>query len=217
MYQWNLLPRERFLAIWTVLFALAGAYLLGFLKLDEDAPDKIGLGRLAAGAGLLALALSLIPGMFGGRLGELDAYVPSAEHSGLSLAGGGEGKSPWLKDDYAGALAKAKAENKNVLISFTGYSCTNCKWMKTNMFPRENIAGLLDQFVIVELYTDGIADAAEVNQTLQLDRYKTAAIPFYAVVGPDGAPIVEFAGRTTDEETFRSFLSQGLKSFLTEL
>lgn len=217
MYQWNLLTRERFLAIWMVLFALAGAYLLGFLKLDEDAPEKIGLGRLAAGSALLALALSLIPGMFGGRLGELDAYVPSAQHSGLSLAAGGGGGSPWLKDDYAGALAKAKAENKNVLISFTGYSCTNCKWMKTNMFPRENIAGLLDQFVVVELYTDGIDDAAEVNQKLQLERYKTAAIPFYAVVSPDGAPIVEFAGRTTDEEIFRSFLSQGLKRFLTEL
>ncbi len=217
MYQWNLLPRERFLAIWAVLFALAGAYLLGFLKLDEDAPDKIGLGRLAAGAALLALALSLIPGMFGARLGELDAYVPSAEHSGPSLAGGGESKSPWLKDDYAGALAKAAAESKNVLVSFTGYSCTNCKWMKTNMFPRENIANLLEQYVVVELYTDGIDDAAEVNQAFQLKRYKTAAIPFYAVVGPDGAPIAEFAGRTTDEETFRTFLSQGLKRFLTEL
>ena len=217
MYQWNLLTRERFLAIWAVLFALAGAYLLGFLKLEQDAPEKIGLGRLAAGAALFMLALSLIPGMFGGRLGELDAYVPSAEHSGFSLAGGAEGKSPWLKDDYEGALAKAAAENKNVLLSFTGYSCTNCKWMKTNMFPRESIAGLLQQYVVVELYTDGIDDAAEINQTLQLERYKTAAIPFYAVVGPDGAPIVEFAGRTTDEETFRSFLSQGLKRFLTEL
>ncbi len=217
MYQWNLLPRERFLAIWAVLFALAGAYLLGFLKLDEGAPEKIGLGRLAAGAGLFMLALSLIPGMFGGRLGGLDAYVPAAEHSGLALAGGGEAKSPWFKDDLDGALAKAAAENKNVLISFTGYSCTNCKWMKTNMFPRESIAGLLDQFVVVELYTDGIDDAAEVNQTLQLERYKTAAIPFYAAVGADGAPIAEFAGRTTDEETFRSFLAQGLKRFLTEL
>lgn len=217
MYQWNLLPRERFLAIWAVLFALAGSYLLGFLKLEDGAPEKIGLGRLAAGASLFMLALSLIPGMFGGKLGDLDAYVPSAEHSGLALAGGGEAKSAWLKDDFDGALAKAAAENKNVLISFTGYSCTNCKWMKTNMFPRESIAGLVDQFVVVELYTDGIDDAAEVNQTLQLERYKTAAIPFYAVVSPDGGPVAEFAGRTTDEETFRSFLTQGLKRFLTEL
>jgi thiol:disulfide interchange protein len=216
MYQWHLLPRDRFLAIWIVLFALAGSYLLGFLKLEEGESETIGLGRLAAGGVLLVLAVSLIPGMFGGRLGELDAYVPSAEHSALSLGGSAQPESAWLKDDYSGALAKASAEGKNVLINFTGYSCTNCKWMKTNMFPRESIATLLDQYVVVELYTDGVDAAAEVNQTLQLDRYKTAAIPFYAIVAPDESSIAEFAGRTTDEETFRTFLSQGIKRFLTK-
>lgn len=216
MYQWHLLTRERFLAIWAVLFALAGAYLLGFLKLDEEDSEKVGLGRLATGAALLALALSLIPGMFGGRLGDLDAYVPSAEDAGLALGGSAQ-KSAWLKDDYAGALAKAAAENKKVLISFTGYSCTNCKWMKTNMFPRPSIATLVGEYVVVELYTDGIDDAAAINQNLQLEKYKTAAIPFYAIVNPDGTPVDEFAGRTTDEETFRKFLSQGSKPFLTEL
>lgn len=217
MYQWHLLTRDRFLAIWVVLFGLAGAYLLGFLKLEEGESETVGLGRLAAGGGLLVLAVSLIPGMFGGRLGELDAYVPSVESSGFSLGGSTQSESAWLKDDYAGALAKAAAEGKNVLINFTGYSCTNCKWMKTNMFPRESIATLLDKYVVVELYTDGIDDAAEINQTLQLDRYKTAAIPFYAIVTPDEAPIADFAGRTTDEEIFSAFLSQGIKSFLTKL
>ena len=217
MYQWNLLTRDRFLAIWVVLFALAGSYLLGFLKLEEGESETVGLGRLASGGALLVLAVSLIPGMFGGRLGELDAYVPSAEHTGFSLGGSTQEESAWLKDDYAGALAKASAEGKNVLINFTGYSCTNCKWMKTNMFPREGIATLLDEYVVVELYTDGIDDAAEINQTLQLERYKTAAIPFYAIVTPDESSIAEFAGRTTDEETFGAFLSQGIKRFLTEL
>ncbi len=217
MYQWHLLTRDRFLAIWVVLFTLAGSYLLGFLKLEEGESETVGLGRLASGGALLVLALSLIPGMFGGRLGELDAYVPSAEHAGFSLGGSTQEKSAWLKDDYAGALAKASAEGKNVLINFTGYSCTNCKWMKTNMFPREGIATLLEQYVVVELYTDGIDDAAEINQTLQLERYKTAAIPFYAIVAPDESSIAEFAGRTTDEETFGAFLSQGIKQFLTEL
>jgi thiol:disulfide interchange protein DsbD len=217
MYQWHLLTRDRFLAIWVVLFALAGSYLLGFLKLEEGESETVGLGRLASGGALLVLGLSLIPGMFGGRLGELDAYVPSAERAGFSLGGSTQEESAWLKDDYAGALAKASAEGKNVLINFTGYSCTNCKWMKTNMFPREGIATLLDQYVVVELYTDGIDDAAEINQTLQLERYKTAAIPFYAIVTPDESSIAEFAGRTTDEETFGAFLSQGIKRFLSEL
>ena len=85
--QWNLLTRERFLAAWVVLFALAGLYLLGFLRMEGVKPDDpLGVGRLLAGALLLVFAVSLLPGMFGARLGELDAYVPpatgaaSAEH-----------------------------------------------------------------------------------------------------------------------------------------
>ena len=32
--QWNVITRERFLAAWIVLFAMAGLYLLGFLRLE---------------------------------------------------------------------------------------------------------------------------------------------------------------------------------------
>ncbi|MGB9605555.1 MAG: protein-disulfide reductase DsbD family protein, partial [Bryobacteraceae bacterium] len=74
---WNALTRERFLAVWVVLFALAGLYLLGLLRLPGVRPDEpLGLLRLLTGAALLAFALSLVPGMLGGRLGELDAFVP---------------------------------------------------------------------------------------------------------------------------------------------
>jgi thiol:disulfide interchange protein DsbD len=107
MYQWWLLTRERFLAIWIVLLALAAFYLLGLLRLDDDVEpgkaQRVGLGRLAVGGAFLAVAVGLIPGMFGARLGELDAYVPSPEYSGLSgvLSAGGEsgGQSAWLKND----------------------------------------------------------------------------------------------------------------------
>ncbi len=219
VYQWHVLTRERFLAIWIVLFSLAGLYLLGLLKIDEGDSGPVGLGRLAAGGALLALAVSLIPGMFNARLGELDAYVPSSEYSGMRLAGGSAGadKEHWLKDDYAGALAKAKQENKNVLLFFTGYSCTNCKWMKTNMFPRPEIAKAVEGLVVVELYTDGVDDATDANQALQLERFKTVAIPYYAIVSPDGKTLGAFPGRATDAQQFLNFLEKGAKRFLTEL
>ncbi len=219
VYQWHLLTRERFLALWIVLFSMAGLYLLGLLKIDDDGSESVGLGRLASGGALLALAVSLIPGMFGGRLGEIDAYVPSAESSALQLAasGGGSVKGGWLKDDYDGALAQAEQESKNVLLFFTGYSCTNCKWMKTNMFPRPEIASAVDGLVVVELYTDGIDDATDANQALQLERFKTAAIPYYAIVTPDGETLGEFPGSTKNTEEFLEFLEKGAKSFLTEL
>ena len=45
--QTNLLTRERFLAAWFVLFAMAGLYLLGLLRLEGiEAEDKLGIGRL---------------------------------------------------------------------------------------------------------------------------------------------------------------------------
>jgi thiol:disulfide interchange protein len=78
--QWGWLTRERFLAAWIVLFAMAGLYLLGFVRLEGVKPDEpMGLGRLLVGMAFLVFALSLAPGMSGGRLGALDAYVPAAE------------------------------------------------------------------------------------------------------------------------------------------
>ena len=135
VFQLELLTRERFLAIWIVLFAAAGLYLWGVFRMrDEEPPSGIGLLRLGAGGVMMALAVSLIPGMFGGRLGELDAHVP--ESTTARIAGNPNSELEWIKDDYDFAAAKSRAEGKPLLISFTGYACSNCKWMKANMFPR---------------------------------------------------------------------------------
>ncbi len=78
--QLGLLTRERFLAAWVVLFALPGLYLLGLLRLEGiEADERLGAVRALIAAAFLIFALSLVPGMFGGRLGELDAWVPAAE------------------------------------------------------------------------------------------------------------------------------------------
>ena len=209
MYQWHILTRDRFLALWIVLFALAGLYLLGLVRLAGDEDSSIGVGRLAIGGLFLVMAVSLIPGMFGVRLGEIDAYVPPPEYSGLTSAGFGSGGSEtaWLKNDYQGALQIAREEGKAVLVSFTGYACTNCHWMKANMFTKPEIAGALDGLVLVELYTDGVDDASLANQKLQLDRFGTVAIPYYAIVRPDETIVAEFPGRTRDVEEFRRFLN----------
>jgi thiol:disulfide interchange protein DsbD len=216
MYQWWILTRERFLAIWIVLLFLAGFYLLGFLRLGDAGEggqkQAIGVGRLSVAAALLAIALALFPGMFGGRLGDLDAYVPSPEYSGLAgVFSGGEPsqQSKWLKNDYEGALALARSSGKNVLLSFTGYACTNCHWMKANIFPRPEIAAVVGDLVVVELYTDGVDEASLKNQQLQLDRFGTVAIPYYAVIRPDETVVAEFAGRTPDAGEFLAFLTTG--------
>jgi thiol:disulfide interchange protein len=205
--QWNFLTRDRFLAAWVVLFALPGLYLLGFLALPGIKKDEpLGLGRTLTGAAFLIFALSLLPGMFGGRLGDLDAFIPVATEGAAAPAG--EGRAVWMKNQYAEALARAKAENKLIFVNFTGYACTNCHWMKSNMFPRPEIQAALKDYILLELYTDGTDDASRVNQELQEKKFSTVAIPFYAIIDGNETVVASFPGLTRKPEEFRAFLAQ---------
>ncbi len=209
--QLGLLTRERFLALWVVLFALPGLYLLGKLPMDGIKRDEqLGPGRALAGTVFVAFALSLIPGMFGANLGELEAMVPFAKEN-ASLFGGASGgeKLAWMKDDFEAAIAKAKAENKNVLVAFTGVACTNCHWMKANMFTKPDVAAEMKEFVMLELYTDVLDDAkSEANQKRQEELFATVAIPYYAVFSADAKVVASFPGLTRDPKEFIAFLSK---------
>jgi thiol:disulfide interchange protein DsbD len=205
--QWGWLTRERFLAAWIVLFAMAGLYLLGFVRLEGVKPDEpMGLGRLLVGMAFLVFALSLAPGMSGGRLGGLDAYVPAA---GALVPASSGSALVWMKDQYRAALDRARRERKRVLVNFTGYACTNCHWMKANMFTRPEIAAALQDFVLVELYTDGTDVASEANQSVELAKFHTVAIPFYAILDADEKAVATFAGSTTDAKEYLAFLAVG--------
>ena len=203
--QWGFLTRGRFLAAWIVLFAMAGLYLLGFLRLEGVKQDEnMGLGRLLTGMLFLILALSLWPGMSGGKLGSLDAFVP------MSIA---ESSAPsdgliWMKDQYREALDRARRENKLVFIDFTGYACTNCHWMRANMLARPEIAAVLKNFILVELYTDGTDAASQANSKLQLEKFNTVAEPYYVILDANEKLVAKFEGLTRDSAQFLAFLNQ---------
>ena len=200
---WTLLPRERFLALWVVLFAAGGLYLWGVVRFDDDGPAQgIGLSRFAVGAVFLAFAVSLFPGMYGASLGELEAHVPETRSGIAPEAGGLE----WIKDDFEGAFALASGSGRRLLVSFTGYACSNCKWMKANMFTKAEIAGALEDTVLVELYTDGFDEASERHQELQVERFRSSSIPFYAIIRPDGSIAATFSGQTRDVSEFKAFV-----------
>jgi thiol:disulfide interchange protein DsbD len=203
------LTREIFLAIWFVLFALPGLYLLGFLKMEGVNPDEpAGIGRLLPGAAFLIFAVSLLPGMFcRPLLGDLEAYVPFAKGCEVSAAGSASaGGLKWMKNDLPGALALAKAENKRVFVNFTGYACTNCHWMKANMFTRPEVAEAMKEFVLVELYTDGPGAVSEANQKLQETRFQTVAIPYYLILDSSDQVVASYPGLTKDPATWLQFL-----------
>jgi len=204
--QWNVITRERFLAVWIVLFAMAGLYLLGFLRLEGISKDEaMGLGRLLTGMVFLIFAISLAPGMSGAKLGELDAYIPVASGGG-GLGGAGQSGLVWMKNQYREALDRARSEGKLVFVNFTGYACTNCHWMKANMFTRPEIAGALKDFVLVELYTDGTDEASLANQELEQGKFQTIAIPFYAILDADGNAIATYPEATRDARAYLAFL-----------
>jgi thiol:disulfide interchange protein DsbD len=203
--QTNWLTRERFLAAWIVLFALPGLYLLGLLRLEGvKAEEKLGIGRLLTGAAFLIFSISLIPGMLGARLGELDAYVPQSSGLTSGAASNSDGLV-WMKNQYREALAKARAENRLVFVNFTGYSCTNCHWMKANLFVLPEINEKLKEFVLVELYTDGTDAASEENQKLQESKFQTVSLPYYAILDPDERVIATYA-YTRSAKDFLAFL-----------
>ena len=206
--QLHFLTRERFLAAAVVLVVTAGLYLLGFLRLPGISPDaELGVARLLIGMLFVVAGLSLVPGMFGAHLGEIEAFIPQPEgNSGLS-GGGSSEELVWTKNDLSGAFERAKAENKLVLADFTGYACTNCKWMKANMFTRPEIGAAAKNMVLVELYTDGTDAASEANQKLEEEKFQTVAIPYYVLYDGNGNVLATFADKTSDAKQYLAFLN----------
>ena len=204
--QSNLLTRERFLAAWVVLFILPGLYLLGLLRLEGiETEDKLGIGRLTLAALFLIFAVSLLPGMFGAALGELDAYVPAATGGLNGSASNSAGGLQWMKNDYRAALDRGRQENKLVLVTFTGYACTNCHWMKANMFPRPEIADVAKDLVLVELYTDGSDAASEENAKLEDTKFASVSTPLFVLLDTN-ENVLARSGYTRSMQEFLAFL-----------
>ena len=64
----------------------------------------------------------------------------------------------------------------------------------------------LARYVRARLYTDGQGAVYEQQQRFQQDRFKTVALPLYAIVDPDRRPVATFAGLTRDQDEFLRFL-----------
>lgn len=183
-YHWNILSREVFLAIWIVIFAIIGFYLLGKIKFHHDSELKhISVARLFFAIASFAFMIYLIPGLFGAELkGVVAGFLPN--YSGFSrpagLAGGGgedpapanvyDGISPvkyvelFAKStppgytafyDYDEAIAAARKLNRPVMIDFTGWSCVNCRKMESEVWTNPAVKNEINKnFVLLQLYVD---------------------------------------------------------------
>jgi thiol:disulfide interchange protein DsbD len=93
-----------------------------------------------------------------------------------------------------------------MFVDFTGYTCTNCRWMEANIFSRPDVGAELGNFVLARLYTDGEGEVYEQQQAFQEKNFGTVALPLYAVIGPDGKVRATFSGLTRNPGEFIAFL-----------
>ncbi|MGI8554759.1 MAG: thioredoxin family protein, partial [Pyrinomonadaceae bacterium] len=207
IWRWEIFTREVVLASWIAIALLIGLYLLGKFQLLHDSPTQsIGSPRLLFAFFALAVGFYLLTGLFGKPLGEIESFLPPMAENTVSANQKANGEPNWIINDYEAALKKAKAENKPIFIDFTGYTCTNCRWMEANMFSRKEIGGEFEKYVLVRLYTDGEGEPYEGFQKMQQDKFKTVALPFYVILDANGNPQKTFAGLTRNPAEFAAFL-----------
>ena len=219
VWTWNFFTREILLATWVVIAFITTLYLLGKIRLSHDPPGAaIGPGRLLLGIVFGTISLYLAVGLFGGRLHTfIESYLPpdaaARRQQTVVLAPGSTRESAeeldWILNDYEKALEIAKAEDTPLFIDFTGWTCTNCRLMEKDMFPRPRVHELLGKYILVSLYTDD-KDVGEKYQEMQATRFGTFSLPFYAIVTPGEETLGTFSGLTRNEDEFVEFLRVGL-------
>ena len=178
-YHWGLLDREVYLAIWIVVFALLGLYLLGKLKFahDSDVP-YVSVTRLALAIAVFSFVVYLIPGMWGAPLKGLSGYLPplatqdfvvgqGAAAAAPAAVGRSAADRPKYSDflhlphglegffDLAEGEAYAAEVGKPLFIDFTGHGCVNCREMEARVWSAPEVLEILrNDYVIVALYSD---------------------------------------------------------------
>jgi thiol:disulfide interchange protein len=217
VWHWGIFTRQVVLAVWVGIGMLTVLYVLGYFRMAHDSPiESVSATRMTVTLVFLVVTIWLVPGLFGRQLGELESFLPPESNSSVSPPAASpasyanlQREADWILNDYDGALQKAKQENKLLFVDFTGYTCTNCRWMEANMFPRPEVSKEMDGFVRVRLYTDGAGEVFERQQKMQQEKFGTVALPYYAILRADGSPVNVFPGLTRNANEFLAFLQKG--------
>jgi thiol:disulfide interchange protein DsbD len=179
VWGWGIFTHSVVLAIWTVSMIFTGIYLLGKIRLPHDSPvESIGVGRMILSLLFIVFGIYLGTGLLGRPInGTIESYLPPKVESESGIVMTGKDTimeaQKWYSE-MADAIAEAKRTGKPIFLSFSGYTCTNCHWMDANILSQLEVKDLLEQFVLVKLYTDGGKNYREKRQ-YEIDRFGTAA------------------------------------------
>lgn len=231
-YGWRLLDRETFLALWIVIFALLGFYLLGKIKFphDEDEDEgKVGVTRFFLALISLAFAVYMVPGLWGAPLKAVSAFAPPMKTQDFNLY---TNEVHAQFTDYDAGMAYAKQHGKPVMVDFTGYGCVNCRKMELSVWVDEKVSSLInDEYVLITLYVDDktpLPEKVTVQENgaerilrtvgdkwsyLQRTKFGANAQPFYVLIDNNGMPLNKSYSYDEDVDKYVDFLQTGLNNY----
>ncbi len=237
--QWGFLKREIFVAAWIIIAVCIVLYLLGWLKMSHSSPvRKFSFIRVSTIVLFAAIGLYLIPGILNSRwsrLGLFSGFAPPLSYTvyphHVLLT---EGIKP-LHNEYEKALARAKAENKPLLIDFTGWACVNCRRMEEKVWTDKEVDSIMrNNFVVVSLYVDektklpateqinfktstgtekSIITVGDKWSTFQTENFGAASQPQYAIINAAEVALTKTKFYTPDPEEFAKWLKCGLEAY----
>jgi len=82
------------------------------------------------------------------------------------------------------AMAKARSENKPIVLDFTASWCAPCQRMIHETFPDEKVAPLLEQFVLIKVDTD--------EHPALANKYGAVGLPDIRLLSPAGEELRRF-------------------------
>ena len=239
-YGWRLMDREVFLSLWIVIFALMGAYLIGWMRFphDEDEYDEMGeiiqrprtsVIRFFMALAAFAFALYMVPGLWGAPCKAVSAFAPPMQTQDFRL---GEESVEAHFNDYDEGMQYAAAHRMPVMVDFTGYGCVNCRKMEAAVWTDPQVSSLMkEKYVLITLYVDDKTPLPEklvvkengVDVTLrtvgdrwsylQRSKFGANAQPFYVLLDNDGHPLAGSYSYNEDVEAYRNFLEEGLQRY----
>ena len=229
-YGWRLLDRETFLALWIVIFALLGFYLLGKIKFPhDDDDDKVGVTRFFMALISLAFAVYMVPGLWGAPLKAVSAFAPPMQTQDFNLY---KNEVHAKFDDYDLGMEYARLNGKPVMLDFTGYGCVNCRKMEAAVWTDPKVSDLINNdYVLITLYVDNKTPLTEPvkiieNGTertlrtvgdkwsyLQRVKFGVNAQPFYVLLDNQGKPLNKSYAYNEDIPKYIEFLQTGLENY----
>jgi len=232
-YGWRLLDRETFLALWIVIFALLGFYLLGKIKFPHDDDDnKVGVTRFFMALISFAFAVYMVPGLWGAPLKAVSAFAPPMQTQDFNLY---KNEVHAKFDDYDLGMEYARLNGKPVMLDFTGYGCVNCRKMEAAVWTDPKVSDLINNdYVLITLYVDNKTPLTEPvkiieNGTertlrtvgdkwsyLQRVKFGANAQPFYVLLDNQGKPLNKSYAYNEDIPKYIEFLQTGLENYKKE-